>query len=106
MSLQTTKVLENLPICSPNKGYTEVKDFIIKKLKLKNAPGYDLITGAIIKQLPDKAIIYLTYIFNAILHIEHFSSRWNVLPILLVQKSEKLVEEAEFYLPILTTHYI
>ncbi|KAK2583991.1 hypothetical protein KPH14_006451 [Odynerus spinipes] len=43
----------------------EVKNHI-KQLKNKKAPGYDLINGQIIKELPDKAIRYLTILYNAI----------------------------------------
>ncbi|KAK2575239.1 hypothetical protein KPH14_012754 [Odynerus spinipes] len=46
----------------------EVKNHI-KQLKNKKAPGYDLINGQIIKELPDKAIRYLTILYNAILRL-------------------------------------
>lgn len=44
----------------------------INKLKAKNFPGYDLIGGKIIKEIPWKTIISITYIFNAILRIGYW----------------------------------
>jgi hypothetical protein len=37
---------------------------IIKKINEHKAPGYDLITGKILRQLPKKAIVLLTIIYN------------------------------------------
>lgn len=36
---------------------------IVKKLKKKKAPGYNLIIDQILKKLPDKGIVYLTQLF-------------------------------------------
>lgn len=41
----------------------------IGRLKLKKAPGYDLITGRILKELPETGITYLTHLYNSILRI-------------------------------------
>jgi hypothetical protein len=40
---------------------------IIKNLPPKKSPGYDLMTGKILKELPTLCIQYLTQLFNAIL---------------------------------------
>jgi hypothetical protein len=38
----------------------------------KNSPGYDLITGQILKELPIIGMKYLTQLFNAILLLNYF----------------------------------
>lgn len=79
---------------------SEVKNMINRNLSPKKAPGYDLITGAVIKQLPQKVLITLTQIFNAILRIGHFPSQWKVAQIILVPKPGKPTDLAVSYRPI------
>ena len=40
-------------------------EYTIKPSNLKKAPGYELITPKILKHLPKKALLFLTYIHNA-----------------------------------------
>jgi hypothetical protein len=47
----------------------EIKDEI-KMLDQKKAPGVDLITARMLKELP-KGLVKLKYIFNAILRLEY-----------------------------------
>ena len=63
----------NLPIAyvSPR----EVKTAIFSKLNANKSPGYDLITGKILKELPKKAVIYITMLFNAIIRTSHIPSQ-------------------------------
>jgi hypothetical protein len=51
---------------------------IINSLNPKKSPGYDIITGQILKALPTIGIKYLTQIFNAALLIGYFSAQWKV----------------------------
>ena len=44
----------------------------LKKLKNNKAPGFDLITGVIIKHLPRKAIVMLTKIVNGMMLLGYF----------------------------------
>lgn len=37
----------------------------IKSIKTKKAPGYDLITSEILKELPEESLRYITHLFNA-----------------------------------------
>jgi hypothetical protein len=37
---------------------------VINSLKTKKSPGYDLITGKILKELPAFGIKYITQLFN------------------------------------------
>jgi hypothetical protein len=43
----------------------EILNAIKVNIHLKKAPGFDLIRGEILKQLPEKAIVKLTYLYNA-----------------------------------------
>ena len=48
-----------------------VKDEI-KILNQKKAPGFDLNTAIMLKELPKKGLVNLMYIFNAILRLEYW----------------------------------
>jgi hypothetical protein len=65
---------------------------IIRNLKNKKAPGRDSIDNITIKQLPFKALVSLSKIFNACLLTGYFPEYWktaNVIPILKPDKSSK-----------------
>jgi hypothetical protein len=44
----------------------------------KRSPGYDLITGKILQELPPTAVKYLTQLFNAAMLIGYFPMQWKV----------------------------
>lgn len=50
----------------------------IKNLKSNKAPGYDLITGTVLKHLPQEGITYLTYLYNAALWTGFFPPQWKI----------------------------
>jgi len=56
-------------------------EYIIKQLPIKKLPGHDLISNAIIKNLPNKIIIFLSLIFNALFrlskHLETLNRHFN-----------------------------
>lgn len=79
---------------------SEVKQVIIQEICCKKAPGYDLITGKILKELPEIGFKYLTYIFNAILRTSHFPAQWKVAQIIMVPKPGKPAEDVSSYRPI------
>ena len=78
----------------------EVKTIIICNLKNKKAPGFDLITGTILKKLPDCALKLITYISNAILRVGYFPTIWKIAQIILIPKPGKPVDEVGSYRPI------
>lgn len=78
----------------------EVIDIIKKELKPNKAPGYDLITGRVLKELSNKGLMFLTAIFNAILRIEYLPSQWKVAQIVVVPKPGKPSHLASSYRPI------
>jgi hypothetical protein len=64
---------------------TEVQE-IINSLNPKKSPGYDFITGKILKELPIIRIQYLTQLFNAVLLKGYFLAQWKVAQINLIPK--------------------
>jgi hypothetical protein len=69
-------------------------------LNQRKAPGYDLITGKILKEMPRKSIVHLTTICNAIIRTGYFPVQWKVVQIIMIPKPEKPLEEASSYRPI------
>jgi hypothetical protein len=61
----------------------------IRQLSPKKSPGYDLITGKILRELPPIDIKFLTHLFNAFLLLNHFPSQWKVTHIILLLKPRK-----------------
>jgi hypothetical protein len=73
---------------------------VIKKVDQHNAPGYDLITGEILRQLPKKAIVLLTSIYNSMLRLSYFPTIWKFAQITMIPKPGKPANEVTFYRPI------
>jgi hypothetical protein len=61
----------------------------INHVNKKKSPGYDLITGKILKGLPIIGTKYLTQLFNAILLLNYFPTQWKVAQIILILKPGK-----------------
>lgn len=74
--------------------------FTIKTMKVKKAPGFDLITGKIIQELPEKVIALLTHIYNAMLRVSYWPITWKYAEIVMIQKPNKSPEEVTSYRPI------
>ena len=94
--LHQTHQLE-LPISKFTKG--EVRS-VIQNLAQRKAPGYDLITTKIMKELPEEGIIYLTHLYNQILQRGSVPPQWKVAQILMVLKPGKSAENITSYRPI------
>jgi len=75
----------------------EVKNIILKNLNATKASGFDLIIGMLLKELPQKAIRFLTIIFNIILKLSYFPVLWKVAQIILIPKLGKEPEELTSY---------
>jgi hypothetical protein len=69
---------------------------IIKKIKEHKALCYDLITGKILRQLPKKAIVLLTIIYNSVLRLSYFPVTQKFAQIVLLPKPGKSANEAFF----------
>jgi hypothetical protein len=93
-----TTLLQNiLPIklLSPK----EIKEEICF-LKIKKAPGIDRITVKIMKELPKKGLVVLTYIFNPMLRISYWPKQLKTAEIILIPKPGKDPKELTSYRPI------
>lgn len=78
----------------------EVTRMIKNNLNSKKAPGYDDVTGKLIKELPKKGIVLLTIIFNAILRLGYFPAQWKVAKVILIPKPGKPPQDVSSYRPI------
>lgn len=72
----------------------------IKNIKLKKAPGFDLITGEILKQLPKKAIVKLTNIINCAFRLKSVPNLWKIAEVIMIPKPGKPPHETTSYRPI------
>lgn len=78
----------------------EVKQEIKCNLNAKKAPGFELITGEILKQLPHKATVKLTYLINTSFRIKYIPNIWKVSEIIMIPKPGKPLNEVSSYRPI------
>jgi len=72
----------------------------INKLRSTKAPRYDLITGEIVKKLPEVGLSAITYIYNSILRTGYFPGQWKVSQIVTILKPGKAAEDVKSYRPI------
>ena len=61
----------------------------LQSLKYKKAPGYDLITTKILKEISPVGITLITYIFNAILQTHSFPIQWKMAQVTMILKPGK-----------------
>lgn len=78
----------------------EVKRETDSNINPKKAPGLDLITGKILKEIPRKAIVKLTYLFNAALRMKYVPKQWKIAQVIMIPKPGKPLEEVTSYRPI------
>lgn len=73
---------------------------LIKRLKNRKAPGADRISNQMLKRLPRKCIVLLTYIFNACIKLSYFPDSWKVATVLAFRKPNKDPSDPKSYHPI------
>lgn len=78
----------------------EVKLMIQQGLKPRKAPGYDLITSEVLKELSATGLRTVTIMFNAILRLGFFPPQWKVAQIILIAKPGKPPDAVTSYRPI------
>jgi hypothetical protein len=66
----------------------------------KKAPGFDLITGGIWKQLSKKAIVKLTYLYNAAFRLKYVPGNWKPAEVIMIPKPGNPATEGISYRPI------
>lgn len=72
----------------------------ITRLNSHKAPGYDLITAEVLKNLPKKSIVLLTAIYNSMLRLCYFPIQWKYAHIIMIPKPGKPPTEVTSYRPI------
>ena len=90
--------------CEPNTHirhatFKEVADHI-RHQKNRKAPGHDGITNRALKNLPRKAVAFLTAIINAILRLRHFPSEWKLAEVINIPKPGKDILFPQSFRPI------
>jgi hypothetical protein len=75
---------------------SEIK-FALRDIKKNKAPGYDLITGKLLQELPDKGIALITQVFNAMLRLTYWPIIWKYVEIIMIHKPNKPPEEVSSY---------
>lgn len=73
---------------------------MIKNLAKRKSPGYDLITGELLQNLPRKAIVKLTTLINATFRLKYVPSMWKVAEVIMIPKPGKPPHEVTSYRPI------
>jgi hypothetical protein len=67
---------------------------------IRKAPGYDLISGKVLKELPKKAITLLTILYNSMLRLSYYPLLWKFTQIIMVPKPGKPVNDITSYRPV------
>jgi len=64
-------------------------NYEIKMLNQKKAPGLDLITARMLKELPKEGLLNLMYIFNTILRLKYWPKSLKIVQIIMIPKPGK-----------------
>lgn len=73
---------------------------IIKTLKKKKAAGEDGINNQMLKNLPDRTILHITALVNAVLRFQTFPNCWKKAKIIMLLKPQKKSSDPTSYRPI------
>ena len=94
--------IKNIEITPPYEAHTnpyEIKR-IIAKMRPFKAPGEDNIVPKILKNLPQKTIVQLNYIYNSSIKIQYFPTIWKNAVIIPIPKPRKPATEIKNLRPI------
>lgn len=78
----------------------EVAQEIDNNINPKKAPGIDEISPGLLKELPKRAVIMLTYLFNACLRLHYVPKCFKTAQIIMLKKPDKPAEQLTSYRPI------
>jgi hypothetical protein len=76
----------------------------LAQINASKAPGYGLITGKVLKELPKIAITLLTILHNSIRCFSYYPLLWKFAQIIMVPKPGKPVDDVTSYRPISLLH--
>ena len=91
-----------------NMDETPIKKVTLKELKReikynlnpKKSPGFDLITGHVLKMLPTKGLLMLLMLINATIRLMHVPDSWKIAEMIMIAKPGKATTEVKSYRPI------
>ncbi|KAJ8737403.1 hypothetical protein PYW07_000674 [Mythimna separata] len=95
---------QDLQLCLPLRP-TSPRELsrLIFTMNSNKAPGFDLITPKILKELPRKGLVFLTTLINASLRTSYVPALWKISQIVMIHKPGKPANEASSYRPISLT---
>jgi hypothetical protein len=73
---------------------------VIDNLKLIKAPGHDRISPVMIRELPRKGIVFLTYLINCAIRIRYVPKAWKKAKMIVIPKAGKPPDKPSSYRPI------
>jgi hypothetical protein len=85
-----TTYKQSIKFLTPKK----IQNIIQEDLNPRKAPGYGLIKGKILKEMPRKGIVHLTTIGNTTVRTGYSPVQWKVALIIMIPKPGKPPEEA------------
>jgi hypothetical protein len=80
---------EEIPMVTPK----EVANVIKCIINPRKAPGFDLISGEILKQLQRKGTVKLTHLINASFRLKYMLQVWKMAEVIMIPKPGKLLNE-------------
>lgn len=78
----------------------ELKREIKYNLNPKKSPGFDLITGRVLKMLPTKGLLMLLMLINSSIRLTHVPDTWKVAEMIMIAKPGKEPTQLKSYRPI------
>lgn len=87
---------EEIQLVSLRELKAEIKD----NLNPRKTPGYDLITGEVLKELPEKALMKLLHLINAAIRLKYVPAQWKVAEVIMIPKVGKAPNDKKSYRPI------
>lgn len=69
-------------------------------LNQKKAPGLDLITARMLKELPNVGLLKIMYIFNALLRLKYWPTSLRTAQTIMIPKPGKNTMDVSSYQPI------
>lgn len=85
-----------IKLVSPREVWSEIK----YNINQRKSPGFDLISGEILHNLPRKALVKLTTLINAALRLKSVPDLWKVAEVIMIAKPGKPPHETSSYRPI------
>lgn len=92
----TNQEKEGITLVTPKEVVNEIKT----NISSKKAPGFDLISGEVLKALPRKAVVMLTYLINAAFRLKYIPVIWKIAEVKMILKPGKPPNVATSYRPI------